>query len=383
MDSLGRMELQLWLEREFGFHDIDPESLRTVADVLLAACGRTVGAGPKALKPVPAAWFRKSTKPAEVPSGTTLTEVFLKQAARDPSRVLAADQTGGARTFRSVVTGILALRPHFAALEGTVRGAHAARHRRRLHPLPGPALRREDPGDGELDRGLPQPGARPGPARGEARPHGRAAGDQGGVPGHGSLRHQGPPGPPGGPRQAHQQGRQAPGPPEGPLQLVRPAQGPGPRHRRGALHQRQREPAQGRAPHPRQPPGQCPGPGGLLRLQPRRADDRHPAALPFLRPQLHRDPALLHGLPGGLPPQPHGGSGPGADRGGLRRHHAGGHPHLPAGHHPGRQGRAAPLPAHGHHRRREVPRGPVRGRWRAAGRSSRCRRATASPSAPR
>jgi acyl-CoA synthetase (AMP-forming)/AMP-acid ligase II/1-acyl-sn-glycerol-3-phosphate acyltransferase/acyl carrier protein len=122
MDSLGRMELQLWLEREFGFHDIDPESLRTVADVLLAACGRTVGAGPKALKPVPPAWFRKSTKPAEVPSGTTLTEVFLKQAARDPSRVLAADQTGGARTFRSVITGILALRPHFAALEGTYVG---------------------------------------------------------------------------------------------------------------------------------------------------------------------------------------------------------------------------------------------------------------------
>jgi long-chain-fatty-acid--[acyl-carrier-protein] ligase len=122
MDSLGRMELQMWIEREFGFHDIDPESLRTVADVLLAACGRTVGAGPKALKPVPAAWFKKSTKPAEVPAGDTLTEVFLKQAARDPKRVLAADQTGGVRTFRGVLTGILALRPHFAALEGTYVG---------------------------------------------------------------------------------------------------------------------------------------------------------------------------------------------------------------------------------------------------------------------
>lgn len=122
MDSLGRMELQMWIEREFGFPDIDPESLRTVADVLLAACGRTVGAGPKALKPVPLAWFRKSSIPAGVPEGTTLTEVFLKQAALGPDRVLAADQTSGARTYRNVLTGILALRPHFAALEGRYVG---------------------------------------------------------------------------------------------------------------------------------------------------------------------------------------------------------------------------------------------------------------------
>ncbi len=122
MDSLGRMELQIWIEREFGFQDIDPESLRAVSDVMLAACGRTVGAGPKALRPIPAAWFRKSTIPAEVPMGTTLTEVFLKQAARGPNRVVAADQTGGVRTFRNVLTGILALRPHFAALEGRYVG---------------------------------------------------------------------------------------------------------------------------------------------------------------------------------------------------------------------------------------------------------------------
>jgi acyl-CoA synthetase (AMP-forming)/AMP-acid ligase II/1-acyl-sn-glycerol-3-phosphate acyltransferase/acyl carrier protein len=122
MDSLGRMELQMWIEREFGFQDIDPESLRTVSDVMLAACGRTVGAGPKALKPIPAAWFRKSVIPVGVPPGSTLTEIFLKQAALGPDRVLAADQTGGVRTYRNVLTGILALRPHFAALEGTYVG---------------------------------------------------------------------------------------------------------------------------------------------------------------------------------------------------------------------------------------------------------------------
>ena len=122
MDSLGRMELQIWIEREFGFQDIDPESLRAVSDVMLAACGRTVGAGPKALKPIPAAWFRKSPVAVEVPAGTTLMEVFLAQAARGPERALAADQTSGVRTFRNVLTGILALRPHFAALNGTYVG---------------------------------------------------------------------------------------------------------------------------------------------------------------------------------------------------------------------------------------------------------------------
>lgn len=122
MDSLGRMELQMWVEREFGFHDIDPESLRTVGDVLLAACGRTVGAGPKALKPIPAAWFRPSPIPAGVPEGNTLMEVFLRQAAQDPTRALGADQTGGVKTFRDVLTGILVLRPRFAALEGTYVG---------------------------------------------------------------------------------------------------------------------------------------------------------------------------------------------------------------------------------------------------------------------
>jgi long-chain-fatty-acid--[acyl-carrier-protein] ligase len=122
MDSLGRMELQMWLEQEFGFQDIDPESLRTVSDVLLAACGRTVGTGSAAMKPIPAAWFRRSTVPVGVPPGATLTEVFLNQAARGPDRVLAADQAGGARTFRDVITGILALRPVLASLEGTYVG---------------------------------------------------------------------------------------------------------------------------------------------------------------------------------------------------------------------------------------------------------------------
>ena len=122
MDSLGRMELQMWMEREFGFHGIDPESLRTVTDAMLAACGRTVGTGTKALKPIDPRWFRKEGFRPEIPEGTTLTEIFLKQLARGPDRIVVADQLSGAKTYRDILTGILALRPHFAALQGDYVG---------------------------------------------------------------------------------------------------------------------------------------------------------------------------------------------------------------------------------------------------------------------
>lgn len=121
LDSLGRMELQIWMEKEFGFQ-VDPESLTTVTDVLLAASGKAVATGPKTLKPVPGPWFEAGGPEPQVPAGTTLGEVFLAQAALGPNRVALADQAGGARTYRDILTGILALRPHLAALEGDYVG---------------------------------------------------------------------------------------------------------------------------------------------------------------------------------------------------------------------------------------------------------------------
>jgi long-chain-fatty-acid--[acyl-carrier-protein] ligase len=122
MDSLGRLELQFWIEQEFAHPVSDPESLRTVGDVLLAACGKSVDPGGAPLKPVPSDWFGADRPAVLVPEGATLTEVFLAQAARGPGRVALADQMGGCRTYRGIITSVLALRPAIQAIEGPYVG---------------------------------------------------------------------------------------------------------------------------------------------------------------------------------------------------------------------------------------------------------------------
>jgi long-chain-fatty-acid--[acyl-carrier-protein] ligase len=53
------------------------------------------------------------------PPGDTITEVFLKQAARSPSRVILADQASGEKANRDLVLGILVLKPLIEDLPGT------------------------------------------------------------------------------------------------------------------------------------------------------------------------------------------------------------------------------------------------------------------------
>jgi long-chain-fatty-acid--[acyl-carrier-protein] ligase len=122
MDSLMRLELQFWIEQEFGHPVSDPESLRCVGDVLLAACGRSVDPGGAPLKPVPSAWFLPSGLPVQIPAGTSLQEVFLAQAKRRPGRVAIADQLSGARSYRDLITSIFALKPVIQDLEGPYVG---------------------------------------------------------------------------------------------------------------------------------------------------------------------------------------------------------------------------------------------------------------------
>ncbi len=117
LDSLGRMELQTWIEQEFGHEVPDPESLQSVGDCLLAACGRAGGGGKAPLAPPPAGWFAP-VLPVRVPEGSTLTEVFLRQAARGPGRPAFADPQGEMKTYRDLLTAILALKPRLEALEG-------------------------------------------------------------------------------------------------------------------------------------------------------------------------------------------------------------------------------------------------------------------------
>jgi long-chain-fatty-acid--[acyl-carrier-protein] ligase len=121
MDSLKKLELTLFLEGGFGRSVRDPESLQTVADVLLAASGELVEPPPE-MKPVPPRWFRDGGRKPAVPAGDTIAEAFLRQAAQEPGRPALADQAGGVRSYRDVVLGILALKPVLERLEGRYLG---------------------------------------------------------------------------------------------------------------------------------------------------------------------------------------------------------------------------------------------------------------------
>ncbi len=119
MDSLARTDLLLWLEKEFGFRQADADAMQTIGDCFLAACGQFVYLTPISIKPAPAGWFAPRQKlRASLPQGDSVADVFLKQAARQPGRVVIADQIAGAKSYRDIITACLVLRPLIKQLEG-------------------------------------------------------------------------------------------------------------------------------------------------------------------------------------------------------------------------------------------------------------------------
>lgn len=123
MDSLARMDLIVWLEKEFGFGQADADAMQTVGDVMLAACGEFAHAGPVKLKPISPRWFREEAKERlSLPEGETVTEVFLKQAARGPSRIAIADQRSGVKSYRDIVVGCMVLKGAIEKLSGDYVG---------------------------------------------------------------------------------------------------------------------------------------------------------------------------------------------------------------------------------------------------------------------
>jgi long-chain-fatty-acid--[acyl-carrier-protein] ligase len=124
LDSLATSEVVAWLQSEFGASVDTPESLQTVADVVLAAAGQGVSAKPADLKPAPPAWFSSAGNNAllTVPEGRTLTGVFLAQAAARAAQPIFADQTSGVRTYRDLVTAIYVLKPILERLPGDYVG---------------------------------------------------------------------------------------------------------------------------------------------------------------------------------------------------------------------------------------------------------------------
>ena len=119
LDSLDRGDVAIWLGTEFGFGEVDVEAIETVGDVMLAACGEIASAARAQLDPVPSKWFAAPGADRAAPlAGTTVPEVFLRQARRRPGGIIAADQASGARTWRDVVLAVMLLKRTIADLPG-------------------------------------------------------------------------------------------------------------------------------------------------------------------------------------------------------------------------------------------------------------------------
>ncbi|MCA1809130.1 MAG: AMP-binding protein [Lentisphaerae bacterium] len=120
LDSLARLELVGWIEREFGFSVPNPDMLETVADVLAAASGQALADQAAWLRAVPRRWFKMAAagRPAAAPAGDNIAAVFLAQAAVRPDAPVIADQNSGVRSYRDIITAILVLQPHLRRLPG-------------------------------------------------------------------------------------------------------------------------------------------------------------------------------------------------------------------------------------------------------------------------
>jgi long-chain-fatty-acid--[acyl-carrier-protein] ligase len=123
MDSLSRTDLTLWLETEFGIRQADADAMQTVGDVMLAACGKFVYTTPESIPAPHRRWSRpRDHSPISPQPGDTITQIFLREAARDPSRAAIADKNSGVKTYRNIITACMVLKPRIEKLEGDYIG---------------------------------------------------------------------------------------------------------------------------------------------------------------------------------------------------------------------------------------------------------------------
>ena len=124
LDSLAITDTLLWLEREFAVSVAGVESVHTVGDMITTACGGASAESTEVQIGAPPAGWLSSAGAArvQIPHGVSIPQVFLAQARRNPDRIITADLQQGSRTYRELITAILALRPKIASLPGRYVG---------------------------------------------------------------------------------------------------------------------------------------------------------------------------------------------------------------------------------------------------------------------
>jgi acyl carrier protein len=122
MDSLSIMELAVWLEREFGMPVEDLESMQTVGDVVLVACGQSLGTktGKHTIHP---SWFQREAQNALALSGhDSIAQAFLAKAKAHPDQAIVADQISGVKTYRQVVVATMVLQKKLRTIASPTLG---------------------------------------------------------------------------------------------------------------------------------------------------------------------------------------------------------------------------------------------------------------------
>lgn len=119
LDSLVLVEFGAWLGEEFGVPAEHLDGLQTVADCILAADGIMPASTFVELKAPSAGWLEETgEQPLEFSDGLTVAELFLRQAATTPDTVIISDQMSGEKTYRQVITAVLALLPQIRKIPG-------------------------------------------------------------------------------------------------------------------------------------------------------------------------------------------------------------------------------------------------------------------------
>ncbi|MGM0609131.1 MAG: AMP-binding protein [Candidatus Muiribacteriota bacterium] len=112
MDSLSKLELAVWVEKEFGFHVSNPDIFEKVKDIMGVAGGQIIANEVKNLEDIPKSWFYGENNTEEVKNieKENLAEAFLDIAARNPKKIISADQNSGVKSYNDLITGILVLK---------------------------------------------------------------------------------------------------------------------------------------------------------------------------------------------------------------------------------------------------------------------------------
>ncbi len=123
MDSLAFMELAAWLQDEFGSAPSDLDAFRTVGDVMLVAGGEVISAQASLVKDVPRNWGR-GMGPYHPPElvEMTIPEAFGRQASRNASAALLADQLSGVVTNRQALIATRLLAKQIREMPGETIG---------------------------------------------------------------------------------------------------------------------------------------------------------------------------------------------------------------------------------------------------------------------